>query len=416
MVNLKPYLSLPFNSESLQYTLGISSKQNSIDQKRNIIKLLPGYQTVIKVIPQLIGTSDSFDEMEPSSRNCKLPFETEGLVLVKNYTRIGCEFECAAAKAVALCRCMPWYYSNSFARTPICDSFSAHCFDQIMSNEKYYKDCPKKCIEDCKSTPMIVVTNYLPIDTKDKCKKGGFFYTHFIQSSKQHFAFENYKALITGDGQIPDLYTSLVNGSLCNYFIGNYVSMVSIESPTDSVTKSERDVRVKFIDQLGTIGGTLGLFTGMSILSIIEVAFFTFQFFASFCKVNKGDLKSFIEMLPGIGRNRQDMDSEKECGVLKESKCNKCSELEEELNYVKEEIKLIKELIMPTLPIEKQKYLQDWKEKCQLSKHFSPVEVTKEISPKNMNKNQVSSKYLIHVGIQLGFLKIFDISVNILGS
>jgi hypothetical protein len=36
---------------------------------------------------------------------------------------------------------------------------------------------------------------------------------------------------------------------------------------------SIRDKRNSFYDQLGTIGGTLGLFTGMSLLSMVEVIF-----------------------------------------------------------------------------------------------------------------------------------------------
>ena len=49
---------------------------------------------------------------------------------------------------------------------------------------------------------------------------------------------------------------------------------MSISSPTTSVMRTVHDKRFTFNDQLGTIGGTLGLFTGMSILSMVEVLFF----------------------------------------------------------------------------------------------------------------------------------------------
>ena len=77
MVNMKPYISLPFNAAHLAYTLGISTKFNLIDQKRNIIDILPGFKTVVKVIPQLVNTTASFDEMALSTRNCKLSTENE---------------------------------------------------------------------------------------------------------------------------------------------------------------------------------------------------------------------------------------------------------------------------------------------------------------------------------------------------
>ena len=60
---MRPYVSLPFNAAHLAYTLGISTKVDMIDQKRNLIDILPGFKTVVKVIPQLINTTISFDEM-----------------------------------------------------------------------------------------------------------------------------------------------------------------------------------------------------------------------------------------------------------------------------------------------------------------------------------------------------------------
>ena len=68
--------------------------------------------------------------------------------------------------------------------------------------------------------------------------------------------------------------------------------MVNVESPTSSVIKSSRETRVTFLDQLGTIGGTLGLFTGMSILSMVEVGFFIISFFRGCWKKDKKNKKN----------------------------------------------------------------------------------------------------------------------------
>jgi hypothetical protein len=53
----------------------------------------------------------------------------------------------------------------------------------------------------------------------------------------------------------------------------SYIAFLSIESPTTSVILSVRDKRNSFYDQLGTIGVSFGLFTGMSLLSMVEVMF-----------------------------------------------------------------------------------------------------------------------------------------------
>ena len=72
-----------------------------------------------------------------------------------------------------------------------------------------------------------------------------------------------YKSLVEV-GVLPDRGEAYKNGSLCRNFINNYISFVTVESPTSSTIKSKREKRVSFNDQLGTIGGTLGLFTGMT--------------------------------------------------------------------------------------------------------------------------------------------------------
>ena len=316
LINMKPYVTMPFSSETIQYTVGISSNQTSIDQKRNVIDLLPGYHTIITVNPQLVGVSEYFVKLGVGTRNCKLPHETDGLPLniVNKYTRAGCELECAAHKAIDLCRCKPWYYTNDFLKTPICDMFGGYCFEQIMSNEKYYKMCPDVCIEDCEGMFMAVSTSYLPLDSEDLCKQGSLIHEHFKQYSRRHFPFEHYEALINSNEDTSDsddklradlmkmheklnlsiinhpkiskvesenkenLLDELFDGSICKKFVQKYVGLVVVQSPANAVPMSIREVRVTFIDQIGIIGGMLGLFTGWSLISLLEV-FFVFHKF-----------------------------------------------------------------------------------------------------------------------------------------
>ena len=62
----------------------------------------------------------------------------------------------------------------------------------------------------------------------------------------------------------------MANGSLYFQFVEKIIAMVSVESPASTVAKSARESRVTFMDQLGTIWDTLDLFTGMSLLIMIE--------------------------------------------------------------------------------------------------------------------------------------------------
>ena len=60
----------------------------------------------------------------------------------------------------------------------------------------------------------------------------------------------------------------------CFDYVQKYLSLISVETPSRTVIKSSRIKRHTFAEQLAVIGGTLGLFTGMSILSMVEVVCF----------------------------------------------------------------------------------------------------------------------------------------------
>ena len=100
----------------------------------------------------------------------------------------------------------------------------------------------------------------MPIDIAEICQIGSPFYDQLQEATRQHFVLELYKSILNEEN--PDFYTSLKNGSYCHKFVQKYVGQIIIGSSTNSVTKSVREVKANFIDQLGTIGGTLGLFTG----------------------------------------------------------------------------------------------------------------------------------------------------------
>ena len=112
-----------------------------------------------------------------------------------------------------------------------------------------------------------------PLDLNDICKMGKFMSEHLEYSFSKHFAFEAYETLVEG-GSIPDLQKSLTNGSFCKNYVKNFISFVSVSSPGASIIRTLRDKRFTFHDQLGYVGGTLGIVTGMSLLSIVEVFLF----------------------------------------------------------------------------------------------------------------------------------------------
>ena len=120
---MKPYVSDFHLTDHIPYNIKISTKANMIDQKTGVIELKPGYHVLVRVVPKVDETSKDLEEFDVGIRNCKLPHEVDNLQFLQNYTKDGCEMECALNKSLAICKCLPWFYPNKFTGTPICEMF-----------------------------------------------------------------------------------------------------------------------------------------------------------------------------------------------------------------------------------------------------------------------------------------------------
>ena len=80
-----------------------------------------------------------------------------------------------------------------------------------------------------------------------------------------------------------------------NFFLDNELlkplRFVKIKFDAPVFDKVTKDRAAKFVDQLSAIGGTMGLLTGFSIISGVEILYFvikiTMKYFQSFREENK---------------------------------------------------------------------------------------------------------------------------------
>ena len=145
-----PHINFEYQTKrNIPYNLKISTKNGIIDQKREEIEIRPGYHLIIRVVPKVATMNENVEAISFYKKECKLQHETNGLNFLKLYSKDGCEVECAATKAVNICKCLPWFYPNNFITLPICDMFGAKCFDMIMSDDKFYQNCTSQCLDDC---------------------------------------------------------------------------------------------------------------------------------------------------------------------------------------------------------------------------------------------------------------------------
>ena len=58
----------------------------------------------------------------------------------------------------------------------------------------------------------------------------------------------------------------------------NRMRYVRIYFDTPTFDRITKDRAAKFVDMLSAIGGTMGLLTGVSIISVVEIGYFTVKF------------------------------------------------------------------------------------------------------------------------------------------
>ena len=289
IVNLRPLVNIedvemPF----IPYNVKISTKSNILDQKRGLIELKPGTHLTIRVTPKVVDTSEDFVGFTIHTRQCKLPHETDELKFFQNYTKNSCELECAMNISLAVCKCLPWFLPNNFNEAPMCDTFGAKCFDIFMDDERNYKNCKDQCLEDCGTTSYAAIPSYVPIDPKQTCAQPIFkaIFEKLYDNNKHEMYFEHMTM-----GKWKNWRDSLKRETyLCQEYVSKYISILTVETPVDSVVKAKRVARITFNDQLAVIGGTLGLFTGMSILSMVEFVCFCLTMTKRMCQIGKSAL------------------------------------------------------------------------------------------------------------------------------
>ena len=289
-MNLQPLINIEeAENPFIPYNVKISTKTNILDQKRGVIELKPGYYVTIRVTPKVVDVSEDFVGFDVQTRGCKLPYETDDLKFLQNYTKDGCEFECALNKSLAICKCLPWYLPNYFNEASMCDMFGAKCFESVISDERNYKNCTDQCLEDCRGTSYVAIPSYVPIDLKQTCKQPIF--KAFFEKLYSHLEPEMYFDHMTmGKWANLDDYFKRIP-ELCQDYVSKYISILTVETPVNSVVKAKRVARISFNDQLAVIGGTLGLFTGISILSMVEFVCFCLTMAKRICHTGKNSLQ-----------------------------------------------------------------------------------------------------------------------------
>ena len=192
----------------------------------------------IGVEASITNISSNFASMKESKRKC---FPNIGKD--RFYSRNKCMMEKAIELAEKTCECLPWFMQNlTTLQSTVCDPISLKCFDKFAVNYLDSNDnneCPQEC----------VTTEYSI--TYDEKSKSQIRQDIFGEKWMKYLAEDNPMYYVSSSGPYQH-------------------KMIHVNFVRKNANVIIKDARVTFADMLGTIGGTFGVFIGLSFVGVLD--------------------------------------------------------------------------------------------------------------------------------------------------
>ena len=190
---------------------------------------------VVSVRASITNVTSNFASMAESRRNCYLNMGSNKA----HHSRNKCRMQEALKQAKSNCNCIPWFIKGN--NGSVCDPIGLSCFDNFT--ESYLKSNTEGvCQDECVSTAYeLSVGEILALSNLENS---------FGEEWKMFFSKDN-----------PMYYTS-ENGPK--------YGMVHVNFIHKETTVIMKDAKVTFADMLGSIGGTLGVFIGLSFVGLLD--------------------------------------------------------------------------------------------------------------------------------------------------
>ena len=218
--------------------------------------------TKIGIIIDSNEVTDTFEKMPFEKRNCRLDGE------VANYSRMDCLTQNVFQEAWKACHCTPWTMGKLINDSAgYCNVTGAICFREFTSKaqESIGDDtCPKMC--SYKQYKMLSLDNV----RFDPFVYGNEYVEYLINNPTKQLLDEL---------QDPNTGDLLFNSR--EVYIkknGEAFSMVQFFLHDPQMTVITKDAKVTLPDMVSNIGGTIGIFLGLSTISVLDILIEFFNF------------------------------------------------------------------------------------------------------------------------------------------
>lgn len=257
-----------------------------------------GHVTEIAIKPTEQVTSDPFRNLPENKRKCRLSHELHNdKSFFTTYSQLSCEYMCMIRNMSKTQPCIPWDQPNLNSMV-ICHG--RQTFGFVTAQEQYIpsEDPNCNCPPDCEKISFGFESSSSPLDIVKDCNAkathGEYMDTPY---SRKMFKSIRGRILLLASyirrsyfndlrNKMPKineryaklfhevtLFRRLNESQLCidHSRENNAYIIMYVKEPT--MIQLIKDVKLTFADKLGIFGGTIGVFTGISFITMIEIAY-----------------------------------------------------------------------------------------------------------------------------------------------
>ena len=198
------------------------------------IKIKPGKHYIIDTDATLTDVTESFKMMDLDKRGCKVNEDNK-------YHEINCYFQQLIDYSIHQCQCVPWYMNNQNYSAQVCTSNGFTCFELTINDKAIQEKMWDNCYPACTYTQYSLKVNKIE------------------EFKPERMEYPEVKADVRGS--LPNIMT----------WDGKpYFTLVKINFGSPRATVITQDAKVTFADMVGSIGGTFGVFLGISFVSLVD--------------------------------------------------------------------------------------------------------------------------------------------------
>ena len=258
-----------------------------------------GYVTEIAITPIQQITSEAFRRLPEHKRKCRLKHENmDPTSLFNYYTQQSCEYMCLLRNMSDTQPCVPWDVPDISHKEVFCHGRQTFTYNLAVREYNPSQDLNCNCPPDCEKISFSFEAASYPITEKEECREGiigvefvDTAYTRRMEDTIvfRHLAMPTYMKRQFYDNlkiELPPLqnkymktdidhqyFRGFENDKLCFELAAENNAFVIMYVKEPTMLQLIKDVRFSFADKLGIFGGTIGVFTGISFITMMEIVY-----------------------------------------------------------------------------------------------------------------------------------------------